>query len=178
VRLFVGVGVADEVRAALDGALAAFRDAHPEVRWSRPDGWHITLAFIGRVDDERVDEVAAAVDAGVRAASSGPVPLRLTGPGIFGGHALWVGVDDGDGLTPVAAAVRERLRAVGLEVDAKPLYPHVTIGRPRGRDRLPRDLPDEVPTVAWRWTADEVVLYRSHLGRGPASYEAVASTRL
>ena len=115
-----------------------------------PSRWHVTLAFLG--DEGEPAPVAGALAAALDGQRC--FPLALAGSGRSGDGPTWVGVDgDVDALHALAAVVR---RATGVQ-DGR-YRPHLTVGR-----RVdPRSLADyRGPT----WTAQEVELVRSDLGR-------------
>lgn len=138
--------------AAVEHLLAALP------RWpSRPERWHLTLAFLGEVDDP--DPVRAQLRPAV--ASAAPFELALRGSGTFGrGAVVWVGVGgDVAPLRSLASVVSAACRAAGADVDDKPYRPHVSVGR--------RSHPDPAALAAYdgpAWPVSEVELVRSTLG--------------
>ena len=169
-RLFVAVAVPAEVRARLDEALAELREAWPALRWTRPEGWHLTLAFVGDAEGDRAQAVSDA--AAEAAAETGPFEVALTGAlGTFGQRVLWAGVASGEGLPTLAGRTRAALSARGIDVDERPFSAHLTLARARGRGRLPRASGDwQGPTSRWRVT--EVAVMRSVPAQGGPRYEA------
>ena len=127
-------------------------------RWpSAPERWHLTLAFLGEVDDP-----ASLPEPLGAACTGGPLELRLAGSGTFGrGGPVWVGVrGDVAALTALAGRVASAARRAGLDVERRPYRPHLTVGR--------RGHPDPRALAAYEgpsWRATEVELVRSHLGR-------------
>jgi 2'-5' RNA ligase len=168
--------------AQLNVAMAAGRGVN--TRLAKWDTWHITLAFLGDVADERETDVHTAVGRaadGWRADGSGPPELRLAGGGRFGRGRftlLWVGVDgEREALRRLSRVVRRELKRGRLPYDDKPFTPHVTVARPG--DRLDRTAVDADRTAlaeyrgpAWQVAAVELV--RSHLGPKP-SYDHLAA---
>jgi 2'-5' RNA ligase len=119
------------------------------------------------------------------AAAAAPVEVVLSGGGAFPSLArprsLWVGVQEGG---PELAALADGLsalsREVGLELETRPFAAHLTIGRTDGVRLGPvaaRALAEAASEVEVRFDADRVVLFRSHLGGGPARYEALHEAR-
>lgn len=124
---------------------------------SATDRWHVTLAFLGEVEDAgRLGPALSAVCAG-----HPPLELRLAGSGAFGrGGPVWVGVEgDRAGLTALAGAVARACREAGVAVERRPYRPHLTVGR-RGRPD-PASLADYAGP--W-WTATQAELVASRLG--------------
>jgi RNA 2',3'-cyclic 3'-phosphodiesterase len=172
VRLFVAVVPPEAALEHLAEGLQAARAREAAVlgdqalRWSRPDTWHLTLAFLGELADRRVPDLDRRLH---RAASRHPAcAVALSGAGRFDGRVLWVGFSgEVAGLKRLAASVQAASRRVGADVDERPLRPHITLARTRD----PMDLRPAVATLADyagpAWTADELVLVRSRLGVGP-----------
>jgi RNA 2',3'-cyclic 3'-phosphodiesterase len=181
-RLFVALPLPGAVRDGLEPLVAALRGRADELSWTRPEGWHLTLAFLGRVELPRSDEVVAAVEEAVTGVP--PLRLRLGEPGRFGPRVLWIAVgEDPDGaLVSLGERIQVAIAAAGLPVERRPVRPHLTLARGgRGRsvrDRYLDDLAEllgRAPAVAGSvWVADDVQLWRSRLGRGPARYDALA----
>jgi 2'-5' RNA ligase len=151
VRLFVAIRPSRQAVAHLGTALTGRRT-------SPPDRWHVTLAFLGEVDDPSPlrDPLRAA------ALASSPFELHLAGGGAFSGSRVaWAGVKgDVDGLSALAAAVQHAAREVGVPVDQRRFRPHLTVGDVR---RVPPAVLDGYAGPTWR--VREVELVHSVLGR-------------
>jgi 2'-5' RNA ligase len=149
-RALVAVVVPPPIRAALETVVAPRRAEAPGWRWTRPEQWHVTVRFLGRVPD--VDGLVAALDAA--ACSAAPFACALLGAGAFPSPArasvVWAGLgagdhdDDGDAPWPsLAATVDAAVETVG-EATAGPgrsgaFRPHLTLARssrPRSARRL------------------------------------------
>jgi 2'-5' RNA ligase len=176
VRLFVALPVPAAVRERLRSAVDGLDDRYPELRWTRPGGWHVTLAFLGEVPDDELDTVARTVGEAVAAGPSPAPTLRLGEPGRFGRTVAWIGVaDDPPGtVAALGDAVQAALVDAGITLDRREVHPHLTLARARRGAGLPRHLLDDLPRVEAGWTPEAVVTYRSHLERGGAVYEPVA----
>ncbi|MHA6617014.1 RNA 2',3'-cyclic phosphodiesterase [Pseudonocardia sp. DLS-67] len=179
-RVFVAVtppaGALDE----LSSATAALRAGEPELRWTRPDKWHLTLAFLGEVGDRARADLSARL--GHTASRHPPMRLALHGAGRFTDRVLWTRVTgDVAALRGLAESVRAAAQRAGVDVEDRPYRPHLTLAR--GREGA--DLRPVVQALAGfaghPWTAGELSLVRSHLGAGPgrtARYEPLASWTL
>lgn len=141
-RLFVGITPAAEALAHAAGAIdRRFGQVHPDgpdlipstspdMRWPSSERWHVTLAFLGEVDPDRVPDLSARLDAvaGDHAPLHG---LRLAGAGTFRG-VLWLGVEPTERHSPadrLARAVQREMRAAGISVERRPWRAHLTIAR-------------------------------------------------
>lgn len=172
-RVFLAVAPTDDARQALAAKLGSV--ALPG-RPVPPPNWHVTLRFIGAVDEPTVDLLVHAVaDAdlgpgfGVRWGSLGafPRPAKAT--------VLWLGAASGaPTLSALAARIERALVAAGFEAQDRPFRPHLTLSR----IRPPQDvgpLVDSVAPMAVDMPVDRVVLLESHLGAGGARYELLES---
>ncbi len=144
-----------------------------------PVNLHVTLAFLGMRDADRVDAIAAATRDAVKGL---PVPrLRATGltgvpprrPRLFAAE-----LDDEEARAAArAAAVGQTLAAEGFyEPEERAFWPHVTLARVR-RGQRPRQARD-ADLAASAFDTPDVTLYRSVPGGGGARYEALATERL
>jgi 2'-5' RNA ligase len=161
--------------AGLNVAIAAGQGVN--TRLARRDTWHVTLAFLGEVAEERVADVHTTIKRAVdgwRAAGTSAPQLCLAAGGRFGRGRftlLWVGVDgDREALDRLSRQVRRELKRARLPFDDKPFKPHLTVARPG--DRLDRAAvnADRVALSEYRgpaWPAETVELVRSHLGPKP-----------
>ena len=142
IRLFIAVNMAEDLRAAIAEAQQRLGANRADVKWVRPEIIHITLKFLGWVEDGRVAEIGDAVARALTGAAA--FRLRLEGIGSFPSptapRVVWVGVKEGAAeLTDLARRVEDALEPLGFEREARGFSPHVTIGRlksPTGRGAL------------------------------------------
>lgn len=178
-RLFVALPVPDHVRLLVQAAAAPAREAAPDLTWTRPEGWHLTLAFLGDVAEDHVAEVERTVERVV--ADGRPLGCELAGADRFDGRALFLAVDDdpSGAIAALGEAIQGAVEDAGLPVRRKPVRPHLTLARASRRGAtVTDDVTAAVAPVAAGWDADEVALVRSHLGGGPARYEALSAWTL
>jgi 2'-5' RNA ligase len=170
-RLFLGIPLAEGAREAIRARLG---DEVLPGRRVPPDNWHLTLRFLG----DTTPEAGARLMAELRRAPLGRrVEITFDGLGAFPREArasvLWVGVSRGAReLGTIARETEARVRDAGFPAEGRPFAAHLTLARLQP----PRDLGElvaRVPPCETRMTVDAVVLFRSHLGRGPARYEEV-----
>lgn len=179
-RLFVAMPLPVGVRRELDERLRELlgRLSVNPVRWVNPDNWHLTLQFLGEVNADQLE----ALKGRLRGACChfARLDLALAGFGCFPDfdkpRVVWVGVSAGSELMKLAESVRKATQEFGEETTgATPFQPHVTLGRVKevsasqrrefGREFGHRQFGPAIP-----WVADSVVLMRSELGAGGATY--------
>jgi 2'-5' RNA ligase len=167
--MFIALPLPEAVKEHLDTFLEPRQESGPELRWSLPEQWHLTLAFLPEVADRHTDELHERLARVARRRR--PMWLRLAGAGAFpnAGQAkvLWAGVEhDGEELMRLAGGVRAAGAKSGIEVGGGRFHPHLTLarlGRPADVTRWLRVLdPYDGPS----WQATEVALIASYLGQG------------
>lgn len=183
-RLFLGIELTDPLRAAVDRVQSLLRDSRADVRWVQPATAHVTLHFLGEVDDDAVARLDAALVPIVAAAP--PMSLHLDGVGAFPDElhprVLWIGCGgDTRPLAHLHGAMGEALRRLGLPVETRPFHPHVTVGRVRsGRNlaRLSSALARLRDARAGELPVLGIVLFRSELTPAGAHYAVQSRYRL
>ncbi|MBA3551949.1 MAG: RNA 2',3'-cyclic phosphodiesterase [Actinobacteria bacterium] len=176
-RLFVAIDLPEDVKSRLDEVIASFRRPIPGVRWTRVEGWHATLKFLGRTPPGIVEDVRLAV-ASV-AAGNGAFDTRLSGVGAFPtprrARVLWVGIADEERRLARISRLLDEALAARYVAEKRGPKPHLTLARldpPREvRDLIPGVL--EARTDSASFPVDRLVLYASHLSPRGASYEAL-----
>jgi 2'-5' RNA ligase len=177
-RLFWALELPEDLRSALAEDLAPVRRRTSWLHWIEPAHWHATVCFLGEIAESRIEGVT---EAGVRASSAcEPIELALDGFGRFpergAARVWWIGLaGEVERLRTAAEALAVEMLGLGLEVDLRPLVPHVTVARAGRRGERREPAWDARPARAGGrcFAVREWVLYRSHLGpRGPR-YEAL-----
>jgi RNA 2',3'-cyclic 3'-phosphodiesterase len=179
-RLFVAIEPPASALAELAAAVASLQAAAPELRWTSSGSWHLTLAFLGEVDEAILPDLRTRL---ARAAHRHP-PQRLAfaGGGAFPAPArarvLWAGVRaESRAITMLAASVAAGARRAGAPPpdEGRKYSPHLTLARCRE--------PADVCLLAaalddfsgMEWTASSIHLMRSYLAGGrPSQYEDLA----
>lgn len=166
-RLFVALTPPSDVVEELQERVAALRDLEDDLRWSRPEQWHLTLAFLGEVGDDARDELSRRL--GRAAGRYPPLTLSFGGGGRFGHRVLWTRVHgERDRLRRLADSVRAAARRTGLATEQRPYRPHLTLARATTRTIDLRPLVDALAPYQGRsWTAGVLHLVHSRLGAGP-----------
>ncbi len=178
VRAFFGLPLPDQHRAAVETYVDECAAFAPDFRWTPAENLHLTVRFLGQVEQATADAIADRLAAAEPAAFE----LELGELGTFGrgrlARVVWIGLRSGEGaIASLAELAEEESRRAGLEPESRPYHAHLTLARARGRDGavLP-ELP--APPALPAWHAGELVLYRSRLGRGGSVYEPLRSISL
>jgi 2'-5' RNA ligase len=170
-RIFTGL----ELPLDVAQSLAALRGGLPGARWIEPEDYHVTLRFIGDVDDTLAREVASLLGK----VSRPPLELRLDGLSSFGGRrprAVIAALAQTPALMELQAEHERLMQRVGLEPEGRKFTPHVTLARLR--DSSSRQVADYLATRAFlapllfRVTRFVLFSARASVGGGPYVVEA------
>ncbi|MBI4637242.1 MAG: RNA 2',3'-cyclic phosphodiesterase [Candidatus Rokubacteria bacterium] len=184
VRSFVAVLLDPDTRAALGTAIERLRRAGRGVAWVVPDNLHVTLKFLGQVDEARLGEVASALAAAAAGVAAFDFVVQGLGafPSVDRPRVVWAGAGEGAGaLVTLASRVEEALGPLGFAAEARPFSPHVTLGRlraPRRDPALAAALGASPGQVFGRIRAARVSLMRSDLSPRGARYSELAAAAL
>jgi 2'-5' RNA ligase len=170
-RLFTGLEIPKEVAQSL----SLLRGGLPGARWIDPENYHITLRFIGDIDDRLAHEIASLLD-GVRRRS---FEVRFGNLMSFGGRkprAVVVAIEPIQALVELQSELERLMQRLGLEPEGRKFIPHVTLARLR--DSSSRDVAEYLstrgPVFGASFRVSRFVLFssRSSVGGGPYVIEA------
>ena len=171
-RLFTGI----EIPADIGLQLSSYRGGLPGARWVDPENYHITLRFIGDIDERMAEDVTSIL--GERRQRA-PITLTIDGLDSFGGgkpRAVFARTSGNSELDELQAEQERLLRQVGLAAETRKFTPHITLARLKHAS--PVDVADYIamrghfPKLTF--TAHRFVLYssRASVGGGPYVIEA------
>jgi 2'-5' RNA ligase len=127
-RIYVALDLPEDVAEQVERLCVGL----PDVRWSDPDDLHITLRFIGEVDEPTYEEIGE----GLAHVTAPPFEVQLQGIGHFPPRGdpttLWIGLAPSEGLQLLKRKVDRQLASLGVAPDPRKYAPHLTIARVRG----------------------------------------------
>ena len=132
IRVFISVEIPDEIKGALQEIQQVFRESGDRVTWVRPQGMHITLKFLGDIEEGSIPGIGARMQKAVDGIE--PFVIHLVGTGVFPGtkkpRVLWAGIREGaEDLKKIQEDLDPLLSEIGFPMEARPFSPHITMGR-------------------------------------------------
>ena len=183
-RLFVAINLPDEVRRGIRNATEPLHQAALPVHWVEPAGIHLTLKFLGEVDESRRDELGAGVVAATRGARPFLMPISGFGafPSVERPRVIWVGCEGVPPLELLQHRMEQEMERLGFPIEGRPFRPHLTLGRVK-KDGSParfRNLESLLDGLAFDAEAvvQSVDLMESRLGPQGSAYRPVQSVAL
>jgi 2'-5' RNA ligase len=131
-RLFIAIELPEENKKQMAEAQRRLKGAGVNASWTRPEGVHLTLKFLGEIPEAKVPEIMSAL-AGA-AGGFGGFRLEVAGVGAFpnprNARVVWIGVSgDIEKLTGLQAAIEDAMARLGMEREERKFTPHLTLGR-------------------------------------------------
>lgn len=177
-RTFVALDLPEPIRSALRQKQAAFRAACPDARWTRIEGIHLTLKFLGEISDAQSSQVTNAL---ASLAPFKPFPIEVKGFGFFPDarrpRVFWAGLEAPVDLIQLAARVEALMEPLGFPKEPRPFTPHLTLARfkePRPQPALQELLRGQSETRLGSFEVSEFFLFESKLSPRGAEYRRLA----
>jgi 2'-5' RNA ligase len=176
-RAFIAIDLPEALHAALAKAQQDFHAACRDARWTRPEGIHLTLKFLGEISDTKTKQV---VEALAQIGPFEPISVEVKGLGFFP-HAhrprvFWAGVAAPPTLAKLAADVESHMERIGFAREDRAFSPHLTLARfqvPRPQPALETAVSAEATTSLGKFEASEFFLFESKLSPQGAQYRKV-----
>jgi 2'-5' RNA ligase len=182
IRVFVALELSQPLKEGILALTRQMAKRGVSASWAKPGTMHLTLKFLGDVEEERIPDVTEAVEAA--AARVPPFAFGTDGLGAFPTsrrpRVLWVGVSPAPGLFALQEAVEDELALLGFPQEEDRYRPHITLGRlrdPRGAQSFP-ELLAEFTAPAVTVEVKDVLLMKSTLAAGGAVHEPLAAIPL
>ena len=182
IRSFLAFELPPEIREKIGAVSKELQKTSMPVRWVKVENIHLTMIFLGSVNEDAIDEIKENVQPVVKGFST--IRTMLNGVGVFPHwrkpRVIWVGLNgEIDTLSNLRDQLQAELKMLGLREEKRPFRPHLTIGRFKGR--VDRD--EELKSILDRYhdiTSDlyclkELILFKSDLRPDGAVYTRMAT---
>jgi len=174
IRAFIATEIPrfDELESLVD----RLRKSGTKISVPRSEGMHVTLKFLGDVEEDSVIEIIGHLEESV--SGFAPFDVKVAGTGAFPNprnpRVFWVGLEDGGFLGRIAGSIDESLSTMGFAKESRPFTPHITIARvkaPSGVDRATGILKEFEGTQFGTYLVKDIRLKKSTLTPTGSIYE-------
>lgn len=172
----MAVEIGEEVRNGLAAIQEEFKALGESISWVKPGNIHLTLKFLGDMEEKRLDKMRARLTEAAATLPGGDCTARGVGcfPNPKNPRVVWAGIDDPQQLLRRSArAVDEALSAIGFARETRPFRGHLTLGRvrkPISNREFVRTVESHSGRVFGAMDLREWVLFRSQLSPGGSIY--------
>lgn len=184
-RVFVGIEISDKAKEKISGFIYDLRTEFPNLRvgWEKKEKLHLTLKFLGEIEEYELAELSAAVEETARRISS--FSLRLEDTGVFpnAGKAriLWIDLkDEKKSLTELNKILEDECEKRGLTRESRNFKPHLTIARLREPENsgelVEKYLRKKFEPIEFE--VSEIVIFQSVLQTTGSIYSKINTTTL
>jgi len=184
-RTFIAVPLNDEIHNELARLQNRLRSCGCDVKWVEPSNIHLTLKFLGEIDNERLGKIKTSLSQaaglhhpfGMRLATLGAFP-KISFP-----QVIWVGIDEGKAeCEALYKTVQDAMAGLGFEQEKRPFSPHLTLGRLRSlknKNKLLEVMEKEKDFACQnKVSADRIIFFQSILTPQGSIYTALAEFSL
>ncbi len=180
-RLFFAADIDDDIRENIADTINTLRKTGTDARFVKKESLHITLKFLGEVEDSSMDEIVSRGKESVQGAKQFDAVFKEMG--FFGSprfpKVIWIGVQDNGMMAEISKRLNEKLDYIRKE--ERETKPHLTVARiksPRNSEKLLSLLKNFENYDFGKMSVNEIKLKKSTLSRDGAEYEDVASIKL
>lgn len=138
IRIFVGVSIPRQFEGPILALQERLRELGIEARYPKPDSLHLTLKFLGDVDEAVLPKIGNQLEEVARLGQ--PFSARLAGFGVFphlsDPRVVWLGIESGEPLFELQQQIELELEGLGFSREKRPFRPHLTLARIKSRRRM------------------------------------------
>lgn len=182
-RSFVAIELPVSIQSVLSDIQRDFKKSGADIRWVRPENVHLTLKFLGTIEESMVRNITNVLQKASGDYST--FTLTLSGAGAFPNarapRVVWVGTEENDMLFDLQRDIEEGLASLGFERERRKFAAHLTLGRfksARGKHALMKTLETYREREMGTLEVGSISLMKSDLGPAGAKYTRIAEVRL
>jgi 2'-5' RNA ligase len=184
IRAFIAIELNKEIQQFLCNIQNDFKKLRPDVKWVRPENIHLTLRFLGNIDQEHINNIKNIL---IQTSQKHSIfDIELSDIGAFPKkefpRVIWVGIGKNkDRLTRIAAELEEEIQKIGIPKESREFHPHITIGRVRSnlnRSCLIDKLKNAAITDKPLYLVERLTLFKSTLTPAGPIHEVLTQTSL
>jgi 2'-5' RNA ligase len=181
-RLFIAVELNDAIKHRIQEAQSLLKTIRGKVGWTKPEQMHLTLKFLGNVDEEKIPAVLEGMNRAVSEAAAFHVDIEGLGAFPSQGriNVLWVGIKPNSSLAELHKCLEDEMSAIGFEREEREFSPHLTLGRVREAfDGLAcrKLLEQHRAFPVGGQVVDRIILFSSELNPTGAVYSIISCTK-
>ena len=181
-RAFIAIELSPDFKKRLASLEEQLKSSGADVKWVKPENIHLTLKFLGEIDEKQLGEAAKIIQN--TADKNKRFFIRLASPGAFPNlnfpRVIWIGIDKGDLETKeIAKILEEETAKAGIPQESRPFSSHITLGRVKSGkncEKLAKNLENLASNSTQdtpEFLATKITLFKSTLSAGGPIYEAL-----
>lgn len=182
-RSFIAIEIPEEIRNKVIEFQNRLKSIHDDIKWVRVESLHLTLKFLGDVEENRLNDLTALIHEAIQEFE--PFEVDLGGSGVFPNrhrpNVLWIGILKGkEYLRTMASVLNRSLIKMGFDEEKRKYHPHLTVGRVRSRQKIIKtiELMESLSFLEQSFWVQELILMKSDLKPSGAEYTPLEHFKL
>ena len=183
-RCFIAISLPEEIRRQLGEIQSKLKKFNADIGWTRPEGIHLTLKFLGEIGEEKIESIKSALQK--ITSQHKPFEIEIGGTGVFPDtrrpRVLWVGMTKGlEETTSLAEQVESKMEELGFPKEERKFNPHLTLGRvksPKNISQFTDTFLNTMKPNLGKIHVDHISLYQSVLKPTGAEYSVLFQSSL
>ena len=184
IRTFIAIELPGNIISSIRKVQEGIKSYGFKVRWVRPENIHLTLKFLGNINEADTEKIGRAIFDAVK--EYPPISLAAKGIGVFPEvkrpRVIWVGITGQvEPLIGMQKTLDDKLEAIGFPKENRPFKGHLTLARVKGKidsKRLSEAMKEFQEFEAEPFTADQIILFKSELKPTGSVYTKLLSASL
>ncbi len=179
-RLFIAINLPRDIKDYLVGLIDCLKNKNRDkgVKWVEADNLHLTLHFLGYIEENLVNNIKEQIAEAVEEASGEKSIFRLQKiggfPNIKRTRVIFIEPKEIKGnINKTQKTIGEHLKDFGVEIDKRPWHPHLTLARTRQENGLSLNFLDQIRVESKEFNTESIDLMESHLSRKGPTYECL-----
>jgi len=132
-RTFIAIELPEEIKTILSRIQDELKQTHADVKWVKPENIHLTLKFLGEIEQDLVKKIQSALSEIAQKNSIFTLGLSNIGafPKLQYPRVVWIGIKHDQRFFEIAGDLEKGLIKIGLPAESRPFSSHITLGRVR-----------------------------------------------
>lgn len=185
-QTFIAIELPQEIKDSLAQLQTELKSTNADVKWVAPQNIHLTLKFLGGIDDKQLEKIIHIIDDVSKEKDKFQITVSSLGafPEIDSPRVIWIGIDSGDKqVKEITKELEEKIEKIGIPKEDRPFSSHITIGRTRSslnRQELVRYLKNKADLGGKKldFYVTKITLFKSTLTPKGPIYETLKETSL
>ena len=132
IRAFIAIEIPDEIREKISDLQSSLKNLGGRISWTKPKNIHLTLKFLGDIDEMLIDEIASELNKIAASISQFQIHVEEIGafPNFKRARVIWVGTkSENEQLTELALQIDNSMEKLGFTKETRKFSGHLTLGR-------------------------------------------------
>jgi 2'-5' RNA ligase len=180
IRTFLAIDLPEEIKVQIENIQSRLKASIKGIRWTRPEGIHLTLKFFGNISENKIADISSVVEKNT--VDIRPISLKVSTLGAFPNlkrpRVLWLGIGGSvEKLSDLQKEIEKDLESIGFQTENRAFRAHLTLGRiksPKNVEGLSEIIKNEGIYDAGSFCAGGLTLLKSDLTPQGAIYTKLA----